>query len=210
MMAYLDARWSIRNDLRILSGVTFARIQMRINEAKDRCSAFYTLENAAQSVPDKVFLWYNYQEYTFGEAYKLTLQHATWLKERFGIKKGDVVALDFMNKPSMIWLWFGLWALGAKPALINYNLTGAALVHCVNISSAELVFVDADVNNNVGATSAQQQIEEGLTKAGRTINVVVFGEELDASVSKWQQIRPDDDQRSGDKANSMAALIYTR
>jgi len=50
--------------------------------------------------------------------------------------------MDFVNSEVFIWVWFGLWSIGAKPAFINYNLTGGPLIHTLKTSSARLVLVD--------------------------------------------------------------------
>jgi acyl-CoA synthetase (AMP-forming)/AMP-acid ligase II len=59
-----------------------------------------------------------------------------------GVEKNDIVAIDFVNSETFIWVWFGLWSIGAKPAFINYNLTGKSLVHTIETSTARLVLVD--------------------------------------------------------------------
>ena len=38
----------------------------------------------------------------------------------------------------------GLLAIGCYPAMINYNLVGGALVHCVKIAECRLLLVDED------------------------------------------------------------------
>jgi acyl-CoA synthetase (AMP-forming)/AMP-acid ligase II len=55
--------------------------------------------------------------------------------------------MDFVNSEIFIWCWFGLWAIGAKPAFLNYNLKGEALVHCIRSSGARLVLVDGHGKN---------------------------------------------------------------
>ena len=63
---------------------------------------------------------------------------AAWAKGQ-GLTQGDTVAVFARNRIEYIPLWFGLSKLGIIPALLNYQLAGKALAHCVNISGAELV-----------------------------------------------------------------------
>lgn len=56
--------------------------------------------------------------------------------------KDEIVAMDFVNSAKFIWVWLGLWSIGAKPAFINSNLTGKPLVHTIETSTARLVLVD--------------------------------------------------------------------
>jgi acyl-CoA synthetase (AMP-forming)/AMP-acid ligase II len=68
------------------------------------------------------------------------LKYGTWLKAR-GVQKEEIVAMDFVNSEVFIWVWFGLWSIGAKPAFINYNLTGKPLFHTIRTSTARSVLV---------------------------------------------------------------------
>ena len=119
-------------------------------EKKDRLSTFYILEEHAKGkLANKVFLIYEGKQWTYKETYENALKYGTWLKTKYGVKSKEIVAMDFMNSDKFIFLWFGLWAIGAKPAFINYNLTGKALAHCVNVSTSRLLFVDPQVLENV-------------------------------------------------------------
>ena len=63
-------------------------------------------------------------------------QYARWAIAN-GIAKGDVVALMMPNRPEYLAVWLGITRAGGVVALLNTNLTGAALAHCVNIVERE-------------------------------------------------------------------------
>ena len=69
-------------------------------------------------------------------------QYARWAMAN-GIGKGDVVALMMPNRPEYLAVWLGIARAGGVTALLNTNLTGAALAHCVNIVKPKHVIVDA-------------------------------------------------------------------
>ncbi|KAF3938863.1 hypothetical protein ABW19_dt0208123 [Dactylella cylindrospora] len=129
-------------------------------------------------------------------------RHGNWLRDKYGVKKGDIVALDFMNGVDMVWVWFGLWSIGGTPAFVNYNLTGEALVHVVKVSTANLVIVAKNVEEKVGV---KKQIEEGLS--GK--EVVIFDREVQQVAREWRDDRPEDELRNGAKAAGMGTLVYT-
>jgi acyl-CoA synthetase (AMP-forming)/AMP-acid ligase II len=79
--------------------------------------------------------------------YETSLKYGTWLKSR-DVKKDEIVAMDFVNSEVFVFVWFGLWNIGAKPAFINYNLTGKPLFHTIRTSTARLVLVDQDAKDN--------------------------------------------------------------
>ncbi len=58
---------------------------------------------------------------------------------RVGVKPGDAVALMMGNCPDYFAIWLGLTQIGAIVALINTNLEGAALAHCLNVADATRV-----------------------------------------------------------------------
>ena len=65
---------------------------------------------------------------------------ARWAQTQ-GLRKGDAVCLMLENQPDYAALWLGLTRVGVVVALVNTNLAGTALAHCVEISGARLVIV---------------------------------------------------------------------
>lgn len=108
--------------------------------------------------------------------------------------------MDFMNSEKFIFLWLGLWAIGAKPAFINYNLTGKALAHCIRVSTTRLVLVDLEIEHNV-----TQEVKDELSR----VQFETFSPELEAEAMTTKGVREDDAVRAEDKASNMAILIYT-
>jgi fatty-acyl-CoA synthase len=51
------------------------------------------------------------------------------------IAKGDTVALLLPGSPDYLALWLGLTRIGAVVALLNTNLTGEALAHCIKVAA---------------------------------------------------------------------------
>lgn len=142
--AYLNARYSFSYDYELLSSLVSAHVRGRLAERNDKISLFYTLEAQAQSANCHrpwIISGQSGEKWTYAEAYKIVLQYGVWLKSK-GVQKEEVVAMDFVNSEVFIWIWFGLWSIGAKPAFINYNLTGAPLFHTIRTSTARLVLVD--------------------------------------------------------------------
>ena len=66
-----------------------------------------------------------------------------WAQSR-RLKRGDTVALVMLNRAEYLAAWFGLSKVGVATALINTNLTGPALGHCIEISGASQIITDQD------------------------------------------------------------------
>ena len=69
-------------------------------------------------------------------------RYARWAVEQ-NVAKGDVVALLMPNCPEYMAVWLGISRVGGVVALLNTNLTGAALAHCINIVAPAHVIVAA-------------------------------------------------------------------
>ena len=71
-------------------------------------------------------------------------QYARWALDQ-GLAKGDGVCLLMPNRPEYMAIWLGLTKVGCVVALLNTNLTGAALAHCVDTVAPRCIIVDAEL-----------------------------------------------------------------
>lgn len=142
--AYLDAKYHIRHDLRVLRNAGNSPATMRYLEnamKKDQLLIFFLIEDhALRQRPDQLFLIFENRTWTYLEFYKCVLRVGNWLLNNLGIKRGEIVALDGGNSPEYLMLWFALEAIGAIPSFVNNNLTGNSLVHCIKVSVSKALF----------------------------------------------------------------------
>ena len=61
--------------------------------------------------------------------------------QKMGLEQGDVIALLMDNRPEFLFAITGLNRIGAAGALINTNITGAALAHAIRIAEPVAVLV---------------------------------------------------------------------
>lgn len=59
------------------------------------------------------------------------------------IAKGETVALLMRNRPAFVALWLGLTRVGVRVALLNTNLRGRGLAHCIDVAKPAHVIVEA-------------------------------------------------------------------
>jgi fatty-acyl-CoA synthase len=57
------------------------------------------------------------------------------------LRKGEVVCLMMPNQPEYLAIWLGIVSAGGAVALLNTNLTGASLAHCVDLVAPKHVIV---------------------------------------------------------------------
>ncbi|KAM5368857.1 hypothetical protein ACJA88_010797 [Fusarium oxysporum] len=111
-LAYFNARSSTWYDLFLLRCVTIAASRMYYREWTDRLNLYYLLENIAtnSSTSDRALLIFEGKRLSYKDVYEQVLKYGQWLKNE-GVKKGDIVALDFQNSDSYIFVWLGLWSI---------------------------------------------------------------------------------------------------
>ena len=100
------------------------------------------LEVWAQANGDRPALDSERESLTYRQLNDRAHRYARWAYD-LGLRRGDVVALMMPNRPEYLAIWFGLARAGVATALINTNLTGPSLAHCVAVVEAKAAIVDS-------------------------------------------------------------------
>lgn len=129
--------YPVTHPLRLLQGIGLL-------EAESGATLTKQLEGHAAADPNKVFLIFEDQRFTYGEANALINQHAHSYRE-LGVGHGDVVALLLENRPAFLWHLFGLQKIGAIGSLINTHLVGESLAHAIQICRPRHVVVGSEM-----------------------------------------------------------------
>ena len=164
------------------------------------------LEAAVDKHRDQPAITFEGKTLTYGEMDALANRYAHWAKEQ-GITRGQTVALFMPNRAEYLPIWYGLTKVGVATALINNNLTGAQLAHCLNISGALHCLVDAETS------PAFEAVRDQLTKhvAQWTLGPVAGDRrDLTAALKSCSNLRPDRLTARGElRASDTALWIYT-
>lgn len=83
------------------------------------------------------------ETFTYEELNGRANAYARWARAN-GVQKGDTVALMMANRPDYLAFWVGILRIGGAVALLNTNLTGQALAHCVSIVKPKHVVTGAE------------------------------------------------------------------
>lgn len=81
---------------------------------------------------------------TYRQYHRRGNRYARWARAN-GVGKGDTVALFMPNRPEYLAVWLGIARAGGVTALVNTNLSGPSLAHCVNIVRPRHVIVAAEL-----------------------------------------------------------------
>jgi fatty-acyl-CoA synthase len=71
-------------------------------------------------------------------------KYARWALAQ-GIAKGDVVCLLMPNRPEYMAIWLGITSIGGIVSLLNTNLSGPSLAHCVSVAAPSRIIVAAEL-----------------------------------------------------------------
>ena len=125
----------------------------------------------------------------------------------------EIVGLVAMNSPKMVFMMLGIWAIGASPALINYNLTNKPLLHCIKVSGSRIVFVDDEVISNFNEEVRQPLAASDFREGGKgSVDLVVVDAAVEREIASSPGLREPDSVRANagvNEGNKMAVLIYT-
>jgi fatty-acyl-CoA synthase len=99
--------------------------------------------------PDRVALVSDRETLTYRALSDRVNQYARWALAN-GVNKGDTVALLMPNRPEYLAIWLGVTKVGGVVALLNTQLTGHALAHCIRVAGAAQLIVASEL----GATAA--------------------------------------------------------
>src|SRR5436853_5205837 len=77
-------------------------------------------------------------------------RYARWALEQ-GLAKGDAVCLFMPNRPEYMAIWLGITRVGGIVSLLNTNLAGPSLAHCINIAAPRHLIVAAELIDRVTA-----------------------------------------------------------
>jgi len=100
------------------------------------------IDELAVKLGDTIALVSNSEQLSYRELACRANQYARWALEH-DVAKGDAVCLMMPNRPEFLAIWLGITKVGGVVALLNTNLTGAALAHSIGVVQPKHVIVDA-------------------------------------------------------------------
>ncbi|XP_038072813.1 very long-chain acyl-CoA synthetase-like isoform X2 [Patiria miniata] len=96
-------------------------------------------ELRAKETPDKPFLLYRDDSFTYGEVDGEGNKLARFMMSQGGLGCKDSAAILMLNDPGFIISWLAFSKLGVKTAFLNYNLKGRALLHCIKACKVKAI-----------------------------------------------------------------------
>jgi fatty-acyl-CoA synthase len=108
------------------------------------------IDDLAKQFGDAPALLSEGQYFTYRDLSERANQYARWALEQ-GLEAGDVVCLLMQNCPEYVAIWLGVTRVGGIVSLLNVNLVGGSLAHCISVVQPKHVIVGADLADNFAA-----------------------------------------------------------
>ena len=93
------------------------------------------------------------ETFSFHSLAKRMNQYSRWALQQ-GLRKGDVVALLMGNRPEYVAAWLGISAVGGIVALLNTNLVGRSLWHCIDVVRPRHIIVASELAEQITSAPA--------------------------------------------------------
>ncbi|MGD0561624.1 MAG: long-chain-acyl-CoA synthetase [Roseiarcus sp.] len=132
-------------------------------------------------------------------------RYARWARAQ-GLGKGDAVCLMMPNRPEYVAIWMGFARVGVATALINTNLTGPSLAHCIAVVGAKAAIVDASLATQFASAREQLSPDLAIFAHGETGG----GEpRIDEEVETFGEAALGAQERPGLTIDDSALFIFT-
>jgi fatty-acyl-CoA synthase len=140
-MSFFD---NLADDIVFLRGA-LRILRMTTPIAKNPARVFPALiEELAEKFGDAPALISQRERLSYRALSERANRYARWAR-RQNLGKGETVCILMPNRPEYMAAWIGITAMGGVAALINTNLLGTALAHCIDIVAPKHVLVATEL-----------------------------------------------------------------
>ena len=163
------------------------------------------LEKQCTKTPSNIAIEFDDQKISYQELDNRANKIANWAIEN-GYKTGDVVSLLMENKPEYIIFWYGFAKVGVTIALLNSNIKGKSLAHCINTSKCNAVFVDSDLVDNFSSSESEIEGSPEVFMYGKDVQGF---KNFDDEINTSPESRPSRECRKGLLSTDPFQYVYT-
>src|SRR5215208_3230528 len=141
----------ITNDVAYLKGA-LRTLRMTTHIARNPTRLFPdVIDELADKFDGAPALLSDRESFTYRTLAERSNRYSRWALAQ-GLNKGETVCLLMPNRPEYMAIWLGITRVGGVVALLNTNLSGASLAHCINIVEPKHIIVAAELGSTFATT----------------------------------------------------------
>ncbi|HBK17423.1 MAG TPA: hypothetical protein DDZ38_02195, partial [Gammaproteobacteria bacterium] len=172
------------------------------------------VEETAARFGDSSAILFEGRTLSWGEFNALANRYAHCLKAQ-GLQRGDSVSIVMENRVEFLALLIGLNKLGVAAGLLNTNLTGRSLAHCMSVIDSKKCIFGSEVTHAI--EGVREELATSLGLRGPS-DLFFVGDKGDDQAPEWAQdldvlasnISDDNPSDTGDNTlGEIAFYIYT-
>ncbi|HWP26033.1 MAG TPA: long-chain-acyl-CoA synthetase [Xanthobacteraceae bacterium] len=143
---------NIRDDITFLRGAWRA-LRLTTPIARNPTRVFPgVIEELAEKFGDAPALISDREQLTYRGLAAQANRYARWALSQ-QIEKGDTVCLLMLNRPEYMAVWIGITRIGGVVSLLNTNLVGPSLAHCIDIVQPKLIIVANELAQSLASAT---------------------------------------------------------
>jgi fatty-acyl-CoA synthase len=164
------------------------------------------IEEQAQTRRDAPALISAGERLTYGALTERSNRYARWALDQ-ALAAGETVGLMMPNRPEYMAIWLGLTSVGVVVALINTQLRGPSLAHCIGVAAPKHFIVAAELSRELHTATAEMARPPKIWSHGGDAG----GEfdRIDRAVERFSADRLTASERRAVMIADRALLIYT-
>lgn len=181
------------------------------SRAKSTRTVADLLEDSMDRHRGRIAIEFEGRTLTYGDLEAQANRVARWALTQ-GLRRGDVVALFIETRPEFFTAWFGLAKIGVVTALINAQLSGESLAHCVRVAGAKVVIVGAELLPAWQTAASRPDLPAAVwcwADGTATMARADGARDLDQALAACSALRPKRDVRSGVTNADPLLYIFT-
>lgn len=158
----------------------------------------------AEISPDHPAILSDLESFSYEALSRRINRYARWALAA-GVERGDTVCLLMPSRPDYLAAWLGITKVGGVVALINTQLVGASLTHCIDVARPTHMLVAAELADALSKASADLRCAPQVWYHGGDSS----DQRIDLALQQIDDSRLSPDKRPPVNINDLALLIYT-
>jgi fatty-acyl-CoA synthase len=194
----------IKDDVVFLRGARRA-LRMTTPIAKHRTRVFpIVIEELAEKFGEAPALISEREQLTYRALAERSNRYARWALAQ-GLAKGETVCLLMPNRPEYMAIWIGITRIGGVVALLNTNLVGPSLAHCIDIVAPKHIIAASELAQTLASAQPHLKTKAQVWSHGESGNFP----RIDSAIEKLSGNPLETSERRALTIDDRALYIYT-